>query len=108
MLNMIWLLLIILKGDELTVSCKVALAKGKIIEGDIAIGETAPSGNSPHMDAFLANKDKLWPLGNVYFRFELSPGPDGTWRPSFKTEEINMIRDAMNQIKRQVPCIHFR
>ena len=101
MLNMIWLLLIILKGDELT-------AKGKIIEGDIAIGETAPSGSSPHMDAFLANKDKLWPLGNVYFRFELYESPDGTLKPSFKTEEIKMIRDAMKQIEKQVPCIHFR
>ena len=63
--------------------------------------------SSNTMDMFLINEDKLWFNGNVFFYFEEYPKQDGTWGPMFSPKQEEMVRNAMKQIVKQVPCINF-
>jgi len=70
---------------------------GQQIEGDMVFTDMSGLNSGSH--AFRANENWIWPDGNVYYRLASSIKADET--------RSSMIREAMDDITREAPCINF-
>ena len=80
--------------------CKIStrwdhIGKARVIEGDIAVIDAEPGSTQ---NAFRSERDKLWDRGEVPFVLDFE----------FSQDDEKMIRDAMQHVTDQVPCIKFR
>ena len=74
-------------------------------EGDIAEqGNLLGSGTA--LNSFL-KAPALWHRGRVPYRIENDEW-EGEVEPVFLDRQIDQIRQALGQIEREIPCIHFR
>ena len=79
-----------------------------IIEGDIIQCLQCTSSEDDNIsdeaqDAYVSRNSSLWRKGMVAYKFEKYHGGN-----LYKDEDMRFIKDAMNQITEQVPCIVFK
>ena len=93
---------------QLLLLCMLGLftALDALIEGDIALPSSSRQGDV--RDSFLLAPSQLWSNGIVPYRFETLVLAEGVEEPIFRAEDMQLLREAMEHISAQVPCIHFR
>ena len=83
-----------------------------LVEGDMAVPiiTGGRSKNAPAF-AFTTEKTKLWDRGTVSYTFkEFEFIDDGQLvsEPLFTKQNKKVIKEALDQMAKQVPCLHFR
>ena len=78
-----------------------------LVEGDMAIPRRA-DGGSGVQESFLSNKSNLWEDGRVPYKFEMMELEGGDFEEVFRDEDMNMVRNVLQEITDAVPCIEFK
>ena len=77
------------------------------MEGDIAV-PTSDSDITQVKDSFVKDKNQLWDGGVIPYRFAELELVGGVWEPLFSLTDTKTIKQALEHIMENVPCLQFR
>ena len=80
-----------------------------LVEGDIAVPTTDDVTTfAKTKNTFVTDVNKLWSGGRIPYRFEEWELEDGGTEPLFSDEDKTLIKQALQHIMDNIPCIQFR
>ena len=80
-----------------------------LVEGDIAVPTTDDVTTfAKTKNTFVTDVNKLWSGGRIPYRFEEWELKDGGTEPLFSDEDKTLIKQALQHIMDNIPCIQFR
>ena len=77
-----------------------------LIEGDMAVATMEDGGST--QQSFLINASSLWSEGRVPYKFENLELKGGQFEQIFKNEDMQLVREVLDEISNAVQCITFK
>ena len=79
-----------------------------LVEGDIAVPTTVDDTSSVKTkNTFVTDANNLWSSGIIHYRFATRILVSGGTEPLFSLEDVTLIKQALQHIMDNVPCIQF-
>jgi hypothetical protein len=90
----------------LSLLCGYCLGFDNLLEGDVAAPKD--SMGIQVSNSFTLNSDHLWPNGVIPYLFENLRLDGGGEEPILSDDHKQMVREAIADITKKVPCLQFR
>ena len=77
-----------------------------LIEGDMAVAIMEAGGST--QQSFIKDALSLWSEGRVPYKFENLELKGGQFEQIFKNEDMQLVREVLDEISNAVQCITFK
>ena len=77
-----------------------------LIEGDMAVAIMEAGGST--QQSFIKDASSLWSEGRVPYKFENLELKGGQFEQIFKNEDMQLVREVLDEISNAVQCITFK